>query len=71
MDNLDITTIIVIIISITIVLAILFWIIRVATRNSPILKLERMQASLLIEIALKSGVEKEVVNEIIDKHNKA
>ena len=56
-----------------IVLAIILWInyaiIEAATKSKSVLKLHRMQVELLKELALKSGVDEEKVNEIIEKHN--
>lgn len=49
-------------------LIIIYSIIQSATKSTDNNKLLRMQVALLVQLAIKAGVEKEKVNEIIDNH---
>jgi hypothetical protein len=69
LDNLDSSTIAVVICAILIFLFILYQVIKEATKSRFLIKMQRMNIELLSEIAKKLGVEDEKVNEIINKHN--
>lgn len=50
-------------------LIILYWIIQSATKSNEHIKLLKIQIRILQEIALKSGVEQEKLNDIVDKNS--
>ena len=62
-------TAIIIIVAFIINLVIIYNIIQSATKSNQLLNLNRAQVELLMEMALKNGVEPHKVREIIEKHN--